>query len=197
LIRLVTLLIFAGCAAAEAPPMAKPETAHDGPCPPTIVQVPASPPDEDEAPSKPATPTAPNASLDATACFVGRIEACRTRCEAAEAHGCAELGKSMIWGINVPVDSHGGQAVLEKACALDHAEACFLVAQWLSSLAPMAERDDVRARKLFDKSCTLGNGSGCATMANLLDVTKDPRATEYVSRACDLGIASSCWQLGR
>jgi hypothetical protein len=189
-------LVSISCAAAT-PPAACPCAQARPTCPDATPTV-AVPPSEDEPEAAAAvTAPAPNPSLDPTACYVGKIEACRIRCDAGEAHGCAELGKSMIWGVGVPVDSHLGYAQLDKACQQDHAESCFLVGQWLTALSPMALRDDVRGRTLIDKSCKHGYGIGCATMANLLDATHQPGASEYVVRACDLGVVSSCHQLGR
>jgi TPR repeat protein len=59
-------------------------------------------------------------------------------------------------------------------------------------------KDETKAVALFDQACKMNSGPGCmyaaAVYANGLgSVTMDePKALEYLKRACDLGIRDAC-----
>src|SRR5205085_11321689 len=69
-----------------------------------------------------------------------------------DADACQRIGAALA--------QEGSPAALERACSLDHARACWTLAQQLRD-GQTAEKDEPRANRLSQTACMLGVSDAC------------------------------------
>lgn len=87
-----------------------------------------------------------------------------------------------------------------SACEGGQAEMCrALGASYAFGRAP-AEKDEVRATRLYERACELGDAAGCLFAGQMYEyahgvIKDDARATGLYQKACDVGWAPGCYNL--
>jgi TPR repeat protein len=108
-------------------------------------------------------------------------------CDGGDVMACYQLGQAYGDGAPglVEPDATRATSLYEKGCAGDFAQACFNLA-WQYERGAGVKADDHRAHELFERSCTLGDASGCDELAR-----REGNARRY----CDLWGAQACYDV--
>jgi TPR repeat protein len=106
-------------------------------------------------------------------------------CDGGDAIACYQLGQLVMEDETGggKVDAARATALYQKACDADMGQACFNLA-WQFIRGTGAPQDEARGRELFERSCTLGDASGCDELA---------RRGGDAERYCDLWGAEACY----
>ncbi len=125
-------------------------------------------------------------------------------CSLGLAAGCRSMGTKFSFGEigatgNPPVPNHKLAVVyFRKACDLDAAE-CW----WLGGSYEQGEglaKDLAEAQRLYNKSCTAKDGSGCYYSAKLMDKQGTGTAAQILqlyAQACDYDDTQACAEASR
>jgi TPR repeat protein len=101
----------------------------------------------------------------------------RKGCDLGNALGCMNLGSRYREGRGVPHDLALADRYLDKACRLDHADACHSQGQLVLARGGVAATAE--ARHLFQQACTLGSGWGCRAARDLGSTMNNPEAGRH------------------
>jgi uncharacterized protein len=84
----------------------------------------------------------------------------------------------------------------QQSCSAGHAASCARLALLYESGAEGVSQSTYHADRYGEKSCKLGQLSGCAALGRLRGVDKEAHAMdEWYGRLCDAGHRESCWTL--
>lgn len=108
---------------------------------------------------------------------------------------CYYAGFNFRRGIGVERDLDRATMFLSSSCTQGVASGCVELGALVAATEP------VRAHELYQRACTLENGSGCSHAAAQLDTGKlgaadRTQATALWVRACELEYAHGCWAAG-
>jgi len=130
------------------------------------------------------------------ACSPGALDACMPDCEAGNPESCAVLG----WHhMHEPQKILDGYKLSRAACEAGHETACGNAAMALMALD---DSDDAGKEilSLYSVGCGRGDSVACveigAAFFGLQDPALSAKAAPYFDRACDLGSAIGCGDLG-
>jgi len=119
-------------------------------------------------------------------------------CNAGDGPGCAALATQYFRGglagdtSGVPVSPQRGVELATRACDLDAAIGCSLLAKALANGEGVAQDFD-RARTLASKACDDADAAGCSIAAKI--ATRDGKpdeAARFHERSCRLGNQAAC-----
>lgn len=125
-------------------------------------------------------------------------------CSIGNGKMCFEAAFGYLTGSNGWVeDKPRGSELLERACKLDHANACWVRGTHYSA-GTFVSKDRAKARQLYTKGCVLGSFSSCKAQAasTLIDYVNDaPAAPQGIvalkSRCADMALnGPSCVAVG-
>ena len=136
------------------------------------------------------------ASVDATIAPVDQTPFLEKTCRDGNADACFREGW-LLWSRRGGPRVDRALEIFTAACKAGSAQACAYEALQLMDSSDRAS-DAVAAA---ERSCELGNGSGCATLAFLYATGRfvkqdDRRATTLYGKACDLGDPQGCYNVG-
>ena len=119
-------------------------------------------------------------------------------CDAGVARACAEIGALRVEGVGLPHDPDDGFVRLLGACDRGEANACTIAGGLAASEEPPTGTTVDQGLALIRRGCARGDGLGCQILADVQDQLDelDPVLLEHLSRACDLGMGTSCNRLG-
>lgn len=130
------------------------------------------------------------------ACSPAALDACMPDCEAGNPESCAVLGWSEMHDATKMVE---GFKLSRAACEAGHETACGDAAMALAAL----EESEEAAKEiiaLYSIGCGRGDSVACVELGAAFFSLKDPglsaKAAMYFDRACDLGSAIGCGDLG-
>jgi len=137
------------------------------------------------------------AGVEATLTPVDQSPFLEKACQSGNADACFREGW-LLWsrrGEGPKVER--ALEIFTAACKAGSAQACAYEAQQLMDTPDRAAASLAAA----DRSCELGNGGGCATLAFLYATGKfvkkdDRRAATLYTKACDLGDPQGCYNVG-
>ena len=125
------------------------------------------------------------------------LELFEDACRRGSGAACAALGE--VLG---PDAARGQEALslLERACGLQDARGCLLLASAFA-MGTLASRDDARAAPLYEKSCDLGSALGCYNAGLMFNegrgVPMDHRrAFRAYAEGCSMGSTTACTDEG-
>jgi uncharacterized protein len=110
---------------------------------------------------------------------------------------CANQAVQLYLGIDVPRDVERAKLLGEKSCRAGMEAGCNVYGGILVDAGGASNLD--RAIELFDKICRADNGSACANLGQVYARKQPPdleHAKAALKKACDLGNAVGCTQLG-
>jgi uncharacterized protein len=141
---------------------------------------PAAPPSAAPALADDAAP-APARAADGTAVHA-------ERCDAGDAAACSRLGAAYLWGRGVAQDGAAGERLLRRGCDGGDLRGCYLLG---------LGEEGAAATALLTVACDGGVALACRALALDHDDAEDrPAANARYERACELGDALGCYQLG-
>jgi hypothetical protein len=123
-------------------------------------------------------------------------------CQAADAVGCRELGRTYLLGTSrVPKDEARAAALFQKSCDGGDQQSCALLAN-LVGAGKGVPRDPARAAQLYKRACDGGLPEACAGAAHLYEVGTGVGKNEILARilyqrGCMRLNGASCLGLGR
>lgn len=114
---------------------------------------------------------------------------------------CYLLGALYLKGKFVKKDTTKFFELINKACDLDHKEACYTVALEYYRGNNSIKVDTVKAIDYYDKSCSLGYHAACHSLGYIYDANEDmkrdiSKAKKYYKEGCSLDNEFSCYRLG-
>ncbi|MEM1033416.1 MAG: hypothetical protein AAGN82_23985 [Myxococcota bacterium] len=149
-------------------------------------------------------------------CDQGNRKACEGLCKRGSSRGCFLLGRGYVWDTrsrDTPAARmdrlRKGAEYLKRACTLGEEEACYQQAWSHYNAVAYPELHDVdRALHIARASCDRGGARSCGLLARAHDPRDaglqekglEPDAERYhahAQRACDLGRAAWCIDLGK
>jgi hypothetical protein len=157
----------------------------------------------------------PRECAEAALATWGRVEGARTldcflqmfaeACEKADAPACNFAGRLVLEGHGVPRDVKRGLELLERSCDGGFAIACAVGAAWLTEASHATEVEfasETRARFEVKQACLSGQADDCYELGLSYYFGRESypldraRAAHAYERACDLGDARACNNLG-
>lgn len=119
-------------------------------------------------------------------------------CQAGEPVACRVLGARLHDGDERSAgDQVSARRSFERGCHLGEPTSCALLGLYYIDGLGGLSRDTSRGENLARQACDK-HSAGCVILASHYDQQGDPvRATEYRSRACDLGDENACEKLNR
>lgn len=114
-------------------------------------------------------------------------------CDRGSLEGCNVLGRVLYEGKHKARDLERAMKLWRDGCGKGHGAACYQ----LGKAHLIAKHEPALALEKFDRACTLGEGSGCASMCALLmgetGVPRDEnRAYTACTKACSDGQYGAC-----
>ncbi len=146
----------------------------------------------DRADSEEDAPPVQRCSLVDLSCEEIEVSELREECEAGEGYSCEQLSMLYLGGFLLTADPEDGLKYLAKACEDDYVPAC------TSYGMQMMERDEVVARKAFQRACDRGQLSACSYLGGMYlngsgGLSRDPEAgLRRVIGSCLNGEERSC-----
>jgi antitoxin component YwqK of YwqJK toxin-antitoxin module len=133
-------------------------------------------------------------------CTWGKWDECKERCEAKNALSCARLGLVLLRGDRDPItdrkldaDPPKAREALQKSCDLGYARGCAVLGVLLAE-GKGGDKDEARARGLFETACGAGDAVACTNLAS--STQDEAKARPFYKRACDLGDPMACVEVG-
>ena len=122
-------------------------------------------------------------------------------CDKKVGEACGYAASLMIDGVGGARHLAAGHALREKACTLGFNHACNdLGSNWAEATGGVAAKNFAKAKRYYDKACTLRDGLGCFNLGNVFRLGEGvavdmPKAIALFQQACDLDAAGGCTEL--